>query len=612
VLLLSACGVGAAGGQASGGAAAKPGAGGPPPAPVGTAKATQGPIVAGLTFSGDVTASQQVNLLPKTAGIVVKLMADVGNTVKTGQVVAQLDHATQDAAVAQAQAQLEVAQNTLAKDQAQGRPEDVAKAQAALTQQQAKLTQMQAQGRPESVAQAQANLDSANAKLSALQNGADQQTIAADKAAEGTAQAKLNLLQSPAQLDAYKQAQAVAQNKLTSDQITRDAACRNKGASCDAANATVNADISALNAANDTLALNTDPQTLQQAQNALAQAQAQLAKDETNAPSNLAQAQAAVAAAQQALALAKTPNQAGDIAQQQALVSSASASLSEAKTPFLPGDIQTAQAQVDAAQANLQAAQVNQSLTQVTAPFDGIISARLLTEGALASTTTPIFTEVSNAVEVDLPVGQESRSQINDGQPAQLASPALGTKTVDGKISSISPAADPKSRTFLVRVVPAVQDGTLKPGMSASVNIATQEKPNALLIPKDAVTTDPNTGSTGVYVVTEGQNGAVAQFKTPTLGVSDDRNIEVLSGLNPGDEVVVNGQGTLTNNQRVRAVGPAASGAGQGAPNASGRPQASGSFAGRPQPGASFSGRPQGSGQAAARPGASASAAGSQ
>jgi multidrug efflux pump subunit AcrA (membrane-fusion protein) len=103
LLLLSACGASAsssAPASGAGGAQAKPG--GPPAAPVSTAKAANGPITAGITFTGDVTASQQVNLAPKVAGLVTKLAADVGDHVTAGQQVAELDHLTQDAALAQA------------------------------------------------------------------------------------------------------------------------------------------------------------------------------------------------------------------------------------------------------------------------------------------------------------------------------------------------------------------------------------------------------------------------------------------------------------------------------------------------------------------------------
>ncbi len=582
LVVLSACGASAQPSAGASGAQAKPG--GPPPAPVNTARVQTGPLTAGISFTGDVTATQQVNLAPKVAGLVIKLMADVGTHVKQGQQVAELDHLTQDAAVAQAQAQLEVSQANLAKVQAQGRPEAVAAAQATVAQQQARLEGLQNQGRPEAVAQAQAKLDQ------------DSKQLQADSAALQVAQEKLNVFQSSAQQDSFRQAVAVAQNTLYSNQIARDASCAGigngpapatgKGSTCQAAQAAVNSAQTALDQANDNLAVNNDPNTLAQLQNAVGQAKATVDKDN-----------ALIQADTQAMAITKTPNLPTDIAQQQAVVNNAAQNARIAAAPNQPTDIQAAQANVDAAQSNLDAAKVNVQLTQVTAPFDGTVSARLLSEGALASTTVPLFTVVSDAVEVDLPVAQEQLAQIQQGQAAKLSTSALPGQSIDAKIDTISPAADPKSRTFLVRVVPVVQDGKLRPGMSAAVTIATQTKPNAILLPNDAITTDPNSGAQGVYVVQSGPNGDTAVFKQVSLGATDGKNTEVLNGLNPGDVVVISGQTSLTNNQRVR---PANQGGQGGGANASGKPQASGA--------ANASGKPQAaSGGASAKPAASAS-----
>src|SRR5579862_5371380 len=326
MLVLAACGASSAG-RASGapGASQKPA--GPPPAPVSTTQAQVGPITAGISFTGDVTAQQQVNLAPKVAGLVTKLLVDVGAHVKAGQQLAELDHVTQDAAVAQAQAQLEVAQAKLADN-----PQEVAKAQASLAQQQANLANIQ-KGRPEAVQQAQSKVD------------ADKQQIANDQAALQTAQAKLNLQLSPQQQDAFRQSVATAKNTLYSNQIARDVACAGigngpapatgKGGSCQAAQASVNSAQTALDQANDALAINVDPNTVGQLQNSVAAAQATLDKDT-----------ATMNADTQALAQVQVPGSESQIAAQQALVNNASANASEVSRD------QSAQANVDVAQSN--------------------------------------------------------------------------------------------------------------------------------------------------------------------------------------------------------------------------------------------------------------------
>ncbi|MDE3076925.1 MAG: efflux RND transporter periplasmic adaptor subunit, partial [Chloroflexota bacterium] len=281
------------------------------------------------------------------------------------------------------------------------------------------------------------------------------------------------------------------------------------------------------------------------------------------------------------------------------------------RQPYVATDFQSAQANVDAATAQLQAAKVNQQQAIVYAPFDGVISARLRSEGALASPSAPIFTIISRDVEIDIPVGQEQIGQVKDGQAAQLTTPAFASQTINGKILTIAPAADPKSRSFMVRVVPAGQDGKLKPGMSAAITLVTSQKTDAVLIPKDAVVV-PSGGKPGVYIVRRGPNGLSAAFVTPVFGISNDQAIEVVSGLNPDDEVVVQGQASLSNNQPIRLLGaggpgpapsgPAGAGARAGAqrPSGTGQPGASGRPGAGSRPGASGGARPSASASRAA------------
>ena len=532
IVVLSGCGAGTS--AAGGGPGGRPG--GFPKAPVTVTKPTTGSISAGFTISGDVTASQQVNLAPRISGIIVKLLADVGTQVKAGQEVAELDHASLDAAVTQAQAGLEVAQAKLAQIQAQGRPEDVAKANAALAEAQANQTN------------AQAALNAAQAKLQALEAGPR-----------------------PEQVVIYQKAIDVAKNNLYSAQVNRDASCRfQTAASCTAGNATVNAMQTALDQANLQYQLNVAPPL----------------------STDIAQAEDAVRQAQ------------GSLDSAQAGVTSATNAAKEAAQPYVATDFQSAQAGVDSAKAQLSASKVNEQQAFVYAPFDGVISAKLLSEGALSSPSAPIFTLVSSAVEIDLPVAQEQIGQLKVGQSAQLTTPALAARTIDGKIETISPTADPKSRTFQVTVVPASQNGELKAGMSAAVTLLTVQKSSALLIPKDAVVVPTGgTGKPGVYVARNGPAGLAAVFVTPVFGVSNDTSTEVLSGLTPGDQIIVQGQTNLINNEPVRIAAPGGPGP---APGGSARP---GGVGGAPSSSARASARPSGSGAASARPSASGSSA---
>ncbi len=122
--------------------------------PVNTKTVQKGTIAAILSYSGDIQSQARVDILPRATGRIDKLYVDVGDTVKAGDVVAELDRTQLDAQVAQAQGALASAQARLDLLRAGARPEDVEAGRAALDSAQAQLDRMLQGGRPEDVASA--------------------------------------------------------------------------------------------------------------------------------------------------------------------------------------------------------------------------------------------------------------------------------------------------------------------------------------------------------------------------------------------------------------------------------------------------------------------------
>ena len=112
--------------------------------------------------------------------------------------------------------------------------------------------------------------------------------------------------------------------------------------------------------------------------------------------------------AQQALVKAQRPGADTDLGQQQAVVDGLLAQLQAKQAPYTDVDLQAAVAAVAQAEAQVALAQANLDQTTVVAPFDGVVSQRLLTAGALASASAPIVVLTSNAVEVHVTV-EEAR-----------------------------------------------------------------------------------------------------------------------------------------------------------------------------------------------------------
>src|SRR5436190_10872713 len=151
-LVLDACGRGAA-------PTAPPAAPTPPPVVVKTAPVARGDIQQVLSYTGDIKAGSEIQVMPKVSGRVEKLNVDVGSHVNAGDVIAELDRAGLQAALDQAQATLVANQAKLAGMQSGAKAEDVAAAQAAVALAQARLDQASSPARSEQISAAQAQLN---------------------------------------------------------------------------------------------------------------------------------------------------------------------------------------------------------------------------------------------------------------------------------------------------------------------------------------------------------------------------------------------------------------------------------------------------------------------
>lgn len=474
----------------------------PRPATVSVTKVTRSDLNSTLSYSGSVQASTVVNVVPKTSGRIETLKVDVGSVVHAGDVIATLDSATLQAQLAQAEAGVVSAQ--------------------------AHLDQMKAGPRSESVGQAQANLDTAQQRLAALQDGPRSENVGQAKANLDAAKAKLAQLKAGPTQDQIKAAQLSieqAKDSLNAANVQKDGSCnpRNPQYMCDSAQASAFA-----------------------AQTAVQQAQQQL-KILTAPPTKeaLAQAQAAVDAAQQQYDLAKVPYTSHDIAEAKAAVSAAEDQLKLAEKPYTAADIKVAEASVAQAQAAVDLAKIQLNDANITAPVDGVVSQKLLDVGAMAGPTSPIVSIISKKVEVGINVEESKLGLVTLGEKAIVTAPAFPGVTFPASVIAAPPTVDPKSRTALVRLAPVDPKGQLKPGMFAQVSLVAQHLKNVLVVPQSAIVN--NNGQTFVYLV----NNGVIKVQAVSVGVSDNNNVEIVSGLSEGQTVVIGDKPTLRDGDRV-------------------------------------------------------------
>jgi RND family efflux transporter MFP subunit len=185
------------------------------------------------------------------------------------------------------------------------------------------------------------------------------------------------------------------------------------------------------------------------------------------------------------------------------------------------------------AEAGVSQAGTAMSFTKVRAPFDGLVIARLADPGAMASPGVPLLTvEDPSRFRLEATVDESKIGAVRLGESVPVVIDALGEQPMEGKVTQIVPAADPGSRTFAVKIdLPA--NAQMRTGLFGRARFARGQH-DAIAIPKSAVL---NRGQLqAVYVVGGDQ---LASLRYVTLGPASSDQVEVLSGLQSGDRIVV-------------------------------------------------------------------------
>ena len=213
----------------------------------------------------------------------------------------------------------------------------------------------------------------------------------------------------------------------------------------------------------------------------------------------------------------------------------------------------TALSALESAKAQLSGNEIQLGYTRITAPFDGLIIQRAVKFGETVTAGQQLF-RISDFDPLLCVIGVPERdlARLSVGQPAILQVEAFPGEQFQGRVLRISPVVD--AATGTIRVTLEVnRQGRLSPGMFAGVRLVTDVRPDALIMPKRALSLESLADS--VFVVEEG----VAYRRNITLGYEEDDRVEVTSGLDRGDRVIVVGQDGLTDATPVQIlVGPGA------------------------------------------------------
>lgn len=215
--------------------------------------------------------------------------------------------------------------------------------------------------------------------------------------------------------------------------------------------------------------------------------------------------------------------------------------------------METAQTQYDVAlaqsaqnTANVQLLEAQLANTTLTAPFSGFVARRILTQGEMVAPGTVLLTIVDlSKVKLEVYISEKDIARVQLGQTVNFSVDAYPGQTFTGKVVEISPAADPKNRSFKIRIEAENGAYKLKSGMFARGEIVYDQKAEALVIPKQAVLYQ--NGQTIVFVVVNDQ----VEQRVVETGLANEQTIEIVKGLQNGEIVAVFGHDNLKNGDKV-------------------------------------------------------------
>ncbi|HZS42671.1 MAG TPA: efflux RND transporter periplasmic adaptor subunit [Candidatus Paceibacterota bacterium] len=485
-------------------------------------------LVASVEGTGQVSAKNQLDIVPQGSGQIVSIPAKQGAILKVGQTIAVIDERSANV----------------------------------------------------SLAQAKASLDSAQANYNKVINGATTATVNQSQVGVQTAQTNLqNSIQSAytqtdnlirTDLDKFfnaatsysPQFQVSFYDSSSGSTIVLKPNDQNQILTLNAERVDIGktlinwrADISATSSFDvDAQAAHTI-QYLNQIQkfiNDIADAVNSISLSQTKYQSNIDTFKTDVASARSTVT-----NLISNIQSNQQALSSARASLSVTTAPARAEDVASARASLESAQASYQAALNTYNNNIIKAPFEGTLAVLNIKVGDVVGGSTVVGTLTTSQKLAEITLNEVDVAKIALGEKVTLTFDALPDLTIEGTVAEIDTvgAVTQGVVDYTVKIGFDTQDTRVLPGMSVSASIVTLTKPNVLLVPTAAVKTSPSGKSYVQKIPGITTAGPISTKTKPVnvpveIGESNNTQTEIVSGLNAGDVIVVR---TLTSGSSVTA-----------------------------------------------------------
>lgn len=216
---------------------------------------------------------------------------------------------------------------------------------------------------------------------------------------------------------------------------------------------------------------------------------------------------------------------------------------------------QVSLAQMDQGQAMLDIARDNLNNTALAAPITGVITARNIDPGEMASPAAPVLT-IANVdqviVKANLTESEIGKVHLNQKVQVEVAS---GVEQVfEGEITSINPAASEQSKVYPIEINIENPNHVLKAGMFARVTIELEKKENVMVLPKTALVNKEDGETKIVYVTqknTAKEENWIVKEREVQVGLEGEETVEILAGIKEGETVVISGQLLLSDGTEV-------------------------------------------------------------
>jgi RND family efflux transporter MFP subunit len=306
-------------------------------------------------------------------------------------------------------------------------------------------------------------------------------------------------------------------------------------------------------------------QQVRQARASLLQARSALA----HAEANLVQAKSTEHLAQLTVERWKVLVARGVLARQDGDQKQADYEVAVANRKAQEANVNAAQSNVGAAEASLGRLVDLQGFEKITAPFSGLVTVRNFDVGALVASGGVSGHELFHMAQIEVvrifvDVPQSNAPFIYTGLAAEVTVQQLPSRTFAGKVTRTSESLDPNTRTLRTEVDVPNPNASLLPGMYAQVTLRSVSAQPPLLVPGDALVARAN----GIRVAVVGDDGVV-HFQKVSVGRDYGTETEVLSGLQGGEQIIINPTDDVREGAKVK---PAASREQGGAPGASSPP----------------------------------------